>query len=510
MGLSCEWMDGYVFDVPYIADFFFYQTPDFLNFCLLLNGFEHPPLKNFKFLELGSGMGFNLNCMAALYPNGEFYGIDFNPEHICFSNKIKDDAGLKNVSFYELSFEEFLKERKDDFPKFDYIISHGVFSFVSDENKNFIVEIIKNKLKQGGVCYISYNDMCGCFFSVPIQRLLLDYSKLFPDLGSLAKINMGKNLIKKMKDAGCMYFNLPIMERLFKKFEIDRLNYLAHEYLNETWNPLFFTDVLSYMKGAKVKYVCQADPIWYFEDLFLTDKQLDFLKGRRSIVLKEIIKDYMVGMAFRKDLYIKGGQALAKGELIEKIKNIKVVLRSPIRQEKFKVTPPYGNKNINIDSELIKKLIEVLNDNSCTIGEMMALSGFQSMELSNILRVIAVLLHSRVIDVVLEAEGHNMESCVRLNKIVAKEARYKNLLQQFCIPKSKSGIFVDIIKRLVYDALVNEGLKDLDSIISYVIKYTNEHEGVNFTKGEIEEEISHCIEEDMVQWERLGIIDIKL
>lgn len=504
------WMEGYVFDVPYTADFYYQITPDHLNFCTLLNGYQYPAITDgFSYLELGSGMGFNLNVMAALYPEGEFWGIDFNPEHISFSNKIKKQVELKNINFLELSFEELLNDKIDELPEFDYVVAHGVFSFVSHKNREIIAEIIKRKLKPGGICYLGYNEMCGCFGVLPIQRLILDYSKLFPDVGTLAKISMGINLAKKLKEVGSAYFNSTFMEKLFKRFERDRTNYLAHELLNEDWNPLFFTQVLSYMNKAKLRYIAQADPIWFFNDLFLTDEQIEFLKGLRSPLLKEITKNYMVGMSFRRDIFIRGGQYLPNPVVIKKLKKVKLILRTPINEKKIKVSLPYNNKNANIGNELIEKLMEVLKEDHYTIGEILEFSSFKSWSLPYLLRTASLLIHSRIVDMVLTNTPTNYDFALKLNRIVAKESRFNNVLRTFCIPKSRSGIFVDIIIRLVYDAIANENLKDLDQIISHVLKFTENH-GINVTREEINSKISHWIENNVPLWERLYIMDLKL
>ncbi len=508
MIFTSEWVDGYVFDIPYTANFYYQQTPDFLNFCTLLSGIEPPEFSNgFKYLELGSGMGFNLNAIASMYPEGDFYGVDFNPEHIRFSNKIKNQAGLKNVEFFEMSFEEVLNQKIDEFPMFDYITLHGIFSWVSKENRDIIVRILKNKLKPGGICYITYNDMCGWFNYVPLQRLLLDYSKLFPDIGSIAKINMGINLAKRLKESGSVYFNSPFIEKILEKFEKDR-KYVVHEYLNEDWQPLFFTQVLSHMKHAKVQYVGQGEPIWYFDNLFLNKKQQELLNGLRSQLLREVVKDFIVRMSFRKDIYIKGTSPIPPPLVTKRIKQVRVFLRLVSMDKRYKIKLPYANKNANIDPEFLERLVEILSENIYTIGELMDIPELGLNNIFDFLRTISILLHSRTIDLVLgESKTNNVADVINLNKVVAKESRYKNILRQFCIPKSRSGIAVNLYQRLVYDGIVNKGINDVSGIISHVYSYLNgDNTNNKLLKKDIEGEILECIEKVIPEWKRIGII----
>lgn len=505
---ATEWMEGYVSDVPYTANFYYYQVPDFLNLCILLKGYEPPNIKNgFNYLELGSGMGFNLNFIAALYPEGNFWGIDFNPEHIAFSNKIKNACGLKNVSFCEMSFEEMLNEALDDFPMFDYITLHGILAWVSHKNRLNLVEIIKKKLKPGGVCFASYNDMCGWWKHIPFQRLLLDYSKLFPDIGSIAQISVGMNLIKQLRKLNPNYFDTPFMRKIAKKVESGNKNYLAHEYLNQDWKPLFFTEVLSYMSHTKAKYITQADPIWDLPKLFLNQDQLNFLQQQRSELLKEILKDYLVNMSFRKDIYVKGGSKIPLKLWEEKLLDIKVVLRVVPTDRQYKIELPYVNKNANIAPKTIDGLIEVLSDKNMSIRELLENNLLEFNQLNEIIPVLVLLLHSKIIDLVLNYTEHNKETSVSLNKVVAMEARYSDLISFFCIPSCRSGVRVDLIGRLVYDALLNLGIKDIEHILSHVKKYLEDRLVKEIKEEEISQRVTNYIENTIPQWVRLGILD---
>ncbi len=498
-----EWIEGYVFDVPYTANFYYYQAPDLLNFCCMLYGFAPPDIDNgFSYLELGSGMGFNLNLMAALYPQGNFVGVDFNPEHIRFSNEVKNKCNIENSTFLEVSFEEFLN-KGGEFSSFDYIALHGVFSWVSHENREVISKIIKKKLKPGGICYVSYNNMCGWWSQIPFQRFLLDYTSLFPDFNSIQKINLAENLLKKLKDAEASYFNRPFMERLFKKIDKDNRAYIAHEYLNRDWQPLFFTDVLSYMGRAMVNYIGSADPIWYFENIFLTEKQFNLLKGLRSPMLKEIVKDYMVELAFRKDIYMKGRANLSGDSLINKFKEVNLFLRPLPDEKKYKVNIGYSKRGINLDPEFVERIVEHLIQGPKTIGYMLDKKIFKN--ISDAVRTISLLLHTRLLDVIIGNIKENKNTIRNINKYVALHTRENNILRHIGIPESRSGIMLGIIQRLVYDAILNEDLKDIDKIISHVKTYTSKFR-IELSEEEIDKTITTTIEKDLPQWERIGIL----
>ncbi len=503
-----QWLDGYVIDIPFPSSFYYFLTPDFLNFCCLVYGVEPPSIKEgFDYMELGCGSGFGISAMAAFYPEGKFYGVDFNPQHISFSQQIKRGAGLQNVVFIEKSFEELLS-CLNELPLFDYIVMQGVFAWISHENRKNLMRIVKEKLKPGGIVYIGYNDMCGWSFRIPFQRFLVDFAKLFPDMGSIPKINLGMRWIKRLEDVGANYFNMPQIKRTIEELSKNSKKYLVHEYLNTTWEPLFFTDVLSYVKEAKLTYVGMAEPLWNFEKLIFSDEQISVLEEVRSPFLKEMLKDYLVSLSFRKDIYIKGPEYIPSSLVLQRIKKMKIVLLQNLEDKKYKIELPFVKKNANISPKLLDKIFDMLQDGPKSIGEVLEYSdiGVSKME---ILSTICILIKGKVLAII-ESIRENKDVCITLNKFIAKKARFSNELKELTVPISCSTIFTNILQRLVYDAVVGEDIKELDSIVSHVLKYLDT-KLLNSKEGESTEqfcsrEISKCIDEDIPRWERLGML----
>ena len=506
------WSEGYVTDISYTTNFFHHQVPDFLNFCLLLYGFEPLDLnKEFTYCELGCGKGLTSLIMAILYPHANFYAIDFNPEHIFFAEKIKEKIGLNNIKFIEISFKEMVDNRIDEFPEFDFITLHGVFSWINHENRLKIVEFANRKLKPGGVLNVSYNDMCGWFMMIPFQRFIVDFAKLFPEVISVRKVETAMKTIKRIQEVGGLYFNIPPLKKRLHKMDEQEINYIVHEYLNEDWQPLFFTDVLSYMQKAKLKYVGMADPIWKFEKIVFSEAQLKELNKLRSAFLREMVKDYILNLSFRKDIFVKGGSFLPPSLLQKKIQEeVKFILNQPKDEKIYKIEIPYSNKNVNLKPEIVDKIVDLLEDGKKNLKE---LNDEINIDPNELLSIIVMLVHKKIVDPVFETDV-NKELGVKFNRFVAKDARYKNELRFFILPETKSAVFVDIIKRLVYDAVVNEDFNDIEKVKEHVIGYLEEDiekslEGKgkqNLDEKFIDETISLCIEEDFPFWERLGAL----
>jgi predicted O-methyltransferase YrrM len=149
------WMEGYESDIEYTSGYYREQEPDFLNLCALNHGIAPVNLeKGFTYCELGCGFGMTSLIMAANYPQGKFYAIDFNPSHIARARSLATQAGLDNIVFLEKSFAQIVQE-PGLLPECDFISLHGIFTWVSDENRQYIIDICTRHLKAGGMVYLS-------------------------------------------------------------------------------------------------------------------------------------------------------------------------------------------------------------------------------------------------------------------------------------------------------------------------------------------------------------------
>src|SRR5262249_13088448 len=118
--------------------------------------------------ELGFGFGVSANIHAA-GSAVQWYGVDADPRHATFAQQLADDAQTP-ARLFSGRFAEFC--RRDDLPDFEFIGLHGVWSWISDEDRATITEFIDRKLKPGGVLYISYNTQPGWAAMMPVRELM--------------------------------------------------------------------------------------------------------------------------------------------------------------------------------------------------------------------------------------------------------------------------------------------------------------------------------------------------
>ena len=132
-------------------------------------------------MELGCGAGFGAAMLAGCNPRWEVIGIDFNPAHVAAAREFAREAGIGNARFIEADLAAFAKtETGRDLPQVDVITLHGVWSWVGDAVRDGIVRLLADKLRPGGIAYVSYNALPAWQGALGLQRLLLEAGRREP------------------------------------------------------------------------------------------------------------------------------------------------------------------------------------------------------------------------------------------------------------------------------------------------------------------------------------------
>ncbi|WP_235603100.1 class I SAM-dependent methyltransferase [Piscirickettsia litoralis] len=162
------------------------------------------PKKIFRYCELGSGNGVTANILAASFPEAEFHAIDFMPVHIANARHLADEAELNNMHFHETSFQD---ADQLNLGKFDYIVLHGVYSWISEKNRLAVCEFIKDHLNTGGIVYNSYNSMPGWSHVLPFREAINSMSQSH-NAHTVAKVQIARSYIQKLKGKKCCFYSL--------------------------------------------------------------------------------------------------------------------------------------------------------------------------------------------------------------------------------------------------------------------------------------------------------------
>jgi len=154
-----QWTHGYHAADGYTYGYFVEASPKRIAWAAALKGVCIES-ERFRYLDLGCGQGFGLIINAACHPESEFIGIDFMPDHIAHARSLAKAAGITNVRFYEIDFLDADKHLPE-LGEFDYVIAHGISSWISPMIRQAMIKLAASALKPAGIFYNSYNAMPG-------------------------------------------------------------------------------------------------------------------------------------------------------------------------------------------------------------------------------------------------------------------------------------------------------------------------------------------------------------
>jgi SAM-dependent methyltransferase len=319
--MSEDRYDGYVQGLDYTHRYCPEMAPARLALACVARGFPALPTdRPLRYLELAFGQGVSVNVHAAAH-GGEFWGIDINPAHVANARNLAEAAGA-GARLLEDSFAEFAV--RDDTPLFDVIAMHGTWSWISRENRDRVVEILRRKLAPGGVCYVSYNCLPGWAAEMPLRHLLtLHANEIAPDSQPLKeRIDASLAFAQTLLDADAGYFRAhPGLPAWLGKMQTQDHRYLAHEYFNRDWHPMPSSEVARELSVADLAFAASSSLAGQSDGLGLPQKMRDLLAGISRPVLRETAFDYLVNQRFRRDLFVKDRRRLLPEERIEQLRD---------------------------------------------------------------------------------------------------------------------------------------------------------------------------------------------
>ena len=303
---------GYITDIAYLSGYFPELSVPRLSLCLLAAGQAHAVPATPAYLELGYGQGLALAVHAAAMP-GLHVGTDFNAAHAANAQQLV--AGLGgDICILEDSFEQLAA--RADLPMFDVIVLHGIWSWVPEASRRAIIDIAARRLRPGGILYLSYNAVPGWSAGLPLRHLLKQFAEQEATGTRLQRVDKSMAFAEQLAAGDARYFqaNPHIRQRLGELRGYDS-HYLAHEFFNEHWQPMAFSEVAEALAAAKLGFAASATLIENISTLYLPEAWQAQLAGLGSDVLRETVRDYMVNQGFRRDIHVKGVRALNQAEL---------------------------------------------------------------------------------------------------------------------------------------------------------------------------------------------------
>ncbi len=446
-----RWTAGYVSDIPYSVGYYRELSPTFLRFAALGVGQVAGPTSSY--LELGSGQGFGLALLAAAEPGVRFHGVDFNPEHIVTSRRFAGGAGLDNLEFEEASFEEVAE--RGTAGEFDRVVLHGILSWVSKATQDAVVAILRRRLAPGGIAYVSYNAMPGWAAMTPIQHLLRTLAERAPSGRSDARVDHALAAIETLRTGDARYFdqNPDVVARASKLAGHDRA-YLVHEYLNEHWQPLYFSQVAAMLDPAKLSYLGSATIVDDLNVMAVPGKLHGAVEeAGGDIVWRETLRDFASNKRFRRDIYARGLPAPSRFDYVRALAASRYVLAVDPDRVSYTLSGPLGEVEGHRDvyEPVVRRLAE---SEVASFEELAALPAIAQRGTATLLQTLILLVQSgQVIPAAAGDSEAARVSCRRFNRFVLSALETGQVYGFLASPVGGTGIAVGNADLLALAAL---------------------------------------------------------
>jgi len=476
-------LHGYILETEYVKRFFHNLNPLIMNYNVLLKGLS--PIdtdKPFTYFELGCGQGMSSNLLAVANPNGEFFANDHNSQHIDYANSIAKIAGTGNVTFYEKNFKDMLKEK---LPEFDFITLHGIYSWVGDENRQYIKDFIKKNLKQGGLVYNSYNCAAGHASFIPIRRLLLALS--YRVTGSLEeRMNLCLGFLKKINFEESTFFkqNPKALDFLKKSFDENK-KYLVHELFYDDWTLFHGVDVAKEMAEIGIRYIARGTPQDNFAQFLLTGDNLKLYESIKDPEIADMTLELLTATQFRVDLFHKNRKILTREESASALGNMRVCLNIPRQNCKLEVK--INSVNISLNEEEYAPILDLLAETGPkTINQLHDLlkdnAQYGDLEFSTFTQycVILIALYQLAPALSEQDDDKRIKAMARLHDWILNSDILQEDINYIISPLTGSTIFLKKID-LMFLRGVKSGRKNLSN---FIIDLILEHGGsINDSEG---------------------------
>ena len=287
-----------------------YTTPATLEAYAALVGVSAPNPKTARVLELGATYGGNIISQALFNPDATFVGIELSQEQVEKGNEVIANAGLTNVSLIQSDIASIGSE----IGTFDYIIAHGVYSWVDDGVKDALLRLIDEHLAEDGIAYISYNTYPGWHTMEEVRQLMMFSNRDKAQFNHKEKVLHGKTIGSIVGSQILKYDNLKernskFLGALRSVMQKDEY-YVGHDHLEPNNDPVYFYQFNDHLEAHKLAYLCDADLTLSMVRSFDADiaDTLDKL-ALNDHVAQEQYLDFMLDTTFRKSIICKAKHA---------------------------------------------------------------------------------------------------------------------------------------------------------------------------------------------------------
>jgi hypothetical protein len=269
-----------------------------------------------RVLELGCGDGGNLVPMALGLPNASFVGLDAAPVAIARGAELIDALELPNITLHAESIEDFAPAAG----AFDYVIAHGVYSWVGPAVRDRLLATCRHALADHGVAYVSYNALPGGRVREALRDMLRFHTAEVAEPAE--RVAQGRALLRFLLEGWPAEHDFAAVMRRQAEGALDRGDAsLLHDDLAEVNEPVYFHELVGHAERHGLQYLAEAD-FFEMQTGVLSEPVAETLRGVEDPIRREQYLDFLKGRMFRQTLLCRAEHELdrtPRPEIVERL-----------------------------------------------------------------------------------------------------------------------------------------------------------------------------------------------
>lgn len=344
-------------------------APAFIDHVCITSGYAPPPGSpvgegmgaSFSYCELHAASGVTTTLLAACNPPGDFHAIDARAVMIEKGLALAADGKVKNVTFHQAAIEAALQL---NLPQFDYVVVHGVYSWVPLRERALVLAFLRKFLKVGGAVYVTYNARPGAAHLEPFRRL---FRETGGDTGK--RLAATRDVYKRLFDAKAP----ALAQGAVPPDKLSRLGELppdaiGSDYANPFAEALYVTDVISDFAAIDCVLAGAAETTEQVGVLMAHEPFKSILERMPTAAGRELAKDYLLDTGYRRDVFVRGGRRLAADNRDAVLGGIAFALEQPAANVRYDRRVPFGE--VKFDNPHAHALVAALAEGPRTLGAL--------------------------------------------------------------------------------------------------------------------------------------------
>jgi methyltransferase-like protein len=292
-------------DVPYYSFPYGQTTPEHLAAVAHVFGLDTPDVRTARVLELGCAAGGNLVPFAARNPGARVVGVDLSGIQIDDGRRRIERLQLTNIELLQQDLTTLTK----DFGEFDYIIAHGVYSWVPEHVQDAILRISRENLSNDGIAYFGYKTYPGWKSREIVRDAML--LRAGDRQAGRERLSYGRGMVeflqKHAKRETVLAHAIEQDAGMIRSFDAA---YVIHDYLETMNAPCYFREFAARAVAHGLAYLGDAEPATMFAANYGSDVAKPLLDecGHDQVLLEQYL-DFVTDRAFRRSLLVRKERA---------------------------------------------------------------------------------------------------------------------------------------------------------------------------------------------------------